>query len=84
MKSVSITESYPYRHYLLNVSEVVGREVLLFVLPDFAVASGYGETDGSEAVLVVHPVERLGQFHALFPSRHGVEQNVMAATGDYV
>ena len=53
------TESYPYRHYLVYVRQVVGCKVLLFVLPGLPVASGYGEPYGPDAVLVVHPVERL-------------------------
>lgn len=62
-----------YRHYLVDIRQVVGRKVLLLVLPGFAVASGHGEPYSPDAVLVVHPVERLRQFHPFLPSLHCVE-----------
>ena len=55
----SNTESDLYRHYLVNIRQVVGRKVLFLVLPGFVVASGHGEADCPDAILVVHPVERL-------------------------
>ena len=53
------TESDLYRHYLVDVSEVVGCKVLFFVLPDFMFASGHGESYCPYAILMVHSVECL-------------------------
>ena len=78
------TESDLYRHYLVNVGEVVGRKVFLFVFPDLVVSSCDRKPHCLEPVLVVHPVECLGQLHSFLPSCHSIEQYVVAAARDYV
>ena len=53
--------------------------MLLAVLPDFPVASRHGKAHRPDAVLVIHPVERLRQLHTLLPLLHRVEKKVVAA-----
>ena len=82
------TESDLYRHYLVNVGEVVRGQVLLSVLPVRISVSCHGEAHGFQSVFAVHPVdgggELLGQLHSFLPSCHIIEQYVVAAAGDYV
>lgn len=62
-------------HYLVDVGQVVGGEVLMSGLPLLVRAAFDGETDRLDAILVIHPVYRLRKFEPLVTLADGVEQH---------
>lgn len=71
-------------HYLINVGQVVGGEVLASGLPLLVRAAFDGETDRLDTILVIHPVYRLRKFEPLVTLADGVEQHGLYAAGNDV
>ena len=71
-------------HYLVDVGQVVGGEVLPSGLPLLVRAAFDGETDRLDAILVIHPVYRLRKFEPLVTLADGVEQHGLYAAGNDV
>ena len=77
-------ESDVDHHYLIDVGQVVGGEVLTSGLPLLVRAAFDGETDRLDAILVIHPVYRLRKFEPLVTLADGVEQHGLYAAGNDV
>ena len=73
-----------YRHYLVNVGEVVRGQVLLSVLPVRISVSCYGEAYGFQSVFAVHPVDGGGELRPFIPFVNGVEEDVVGESGNDV
>lgn len=60
-------------HYLIDVGQIVGGEVLVSGLPLLVRAAFDGEPDRLDTILVIHPVYRLRKFEPLVTLADGVE-----------